>query len=257
VRRGAANVAKKLKMRDLERATGVGRETIRFYIREGLLPDPVRPARNVAWYDESFIERIALIKKLRNRYLPLYVIKGIVSGDEVPSEAEMRTLLDLDGKVVASSERRKPHPAEKLSALARRTGLGAAEIRKLADAEAIEIVSRDGDQWLEGVDVAICETWARFRRAGYSEELGFTPKNLRVYVEFSQLLVREELRIFTGGVTGRTDPDTARRMAEEGIEHAGDVLRLIHERLMLRAIGQGNVPAAQENAARDRNVVGE
>ena len=48
-----------MKMQDLERATGVGRETIRFYIREGLLPQPERPNRNVAWYDESFVERIA------------------------------------------------------------------------------------------------------------------------------------------------------------------------------------------------------
>ena len=43
----------RMRMRDLERATGVGRETIRFYIREGLLPEPERPGRNVAWYDAS------------------------------------------------------------------------------------------------------------------------------------------------------------------------------------------------------------
>ena len=29
-----------VKMKDLERATGVSRETIRYYIREGLLPEP-------------------------------------------------------------------------------------------------------------------------------------------------------------------------------------------------------------------------
>ena len=49
------NRTKRLKMRDLERATGVGREAIRYYIREGLLPEPERTARNVAWYDESFV----------------------------------------------------------------------------------------------------------------------------------------------------------------------------------------------------------
>ena len=64
-----------LKMKDLERATGVGRETIRFYIREGLLPEPARPGRNVAWYDGAFIERIQLIKELQQkRFLPLHAI---------------------------------------------------------------------------------------------------------------------------------------------------------------------------------------
>ncbi len=48
-------MSRQMKMQDLERATGVGRETIRFYIREGLLPQPTRPSRNVAWYDESFV----------------------------------------------------------------------------------------------------------------------------------------------------------------------------------------------------------
>ena len=56
------------------------REAIRFYIREGLLPDPERPARNVAYYDPSCVERILLIKELQQkRYLPLSVIKAIVA----------------------------------------------------------------------------------------------------------------------------------------------------------------------------------
>ena len=34
-----------MKMKELEARTGVGREAIRFYIREGLLPEPERPKR--------------------------------------------------------------------------------------------------------------------------------------------------------------------------------------------------------------------
>ena len=34
-----------MKMKELETRTGVGREAIRFYIREGLLPDPEKPQR--------------------------------------------------------------------------------------------------------------------------------------------------------------------------------------------------------------------
>ena len=37
----------RLKMKDLEEVTGVGRETIRFYIRQGLLPEPDRPKKMV------------------------------------------------------------------------------------------------------------------------------------------------------------------------------------------------------------------
>ena len=32
-----------MKMKELEDRSGIGRETIRYYIREGLLPEPERP----------------------------------------------------------------------------------------------------------------------------------------------------------------------------------------------------------------------
>src|SRR5205809_7856653 len=95
-RAGVTAIERRMKMKDLERATGVGRESIRFYIHEGLLPEPVRPSRNVAWYDESFVDRIALIKELQQkRFLPLHVIKAIVANDTTPSRDEVRVLLEL------------------------------------------------------------------------------------------------------------------------------------------------------------------
>jgi DNA-binding transcriptional MerR regulator len=97
-------------MRELERATGVGRETIRYYIREGLLPEPERPGRNVAWYDPSFVERITLIKELQQkRFLPLHVIKTILAGPEAtPSRNEVQALLELDGKLFPAARATPP-----------------------------------------------------------------------------------------------------------------------------------------------------
>ncbi|MBM4245501.1 MAG: MerR family transcriptional regulator [Deltaproteobacteria bacterium] len=93
-------------MKDLERATGVSRETIRYYIREGLLPEPERPGRNVAWYDASFVEHILLIKRLQGeRFLPLSVIKGIVGDPRELTEMEERALHALDGHIAPAVER--------------------------------------------------------------------------------------------------------------------------------------------------------
>ena len=71
-----------MRMRELESRSGVGRETIRFYLREGLLPEPARAARNSASYSEAHVERLALIKRLQEeRFLPLAVIRGLIDGD--------------------------------------------------------------------------------------------------------------------------------------------------------------------------------
>jgi len=239
-------VRKRLKMKDLERATGVGRETIRFYIREGVLPAPQRPARNVAWYDEAFVERILLVKKLQTeRYLPLSVIKSIVAGDSTPPDAEVRTLLDLDRRLTLAQRDTSARAPERLSALAKRVGLSAKEILAMESAEAIAVVARDGQQWVEGRDVGTVEAWARSRNAGFSDDVGYSAATLRMYVDFCRWLVSEELREFSARVTGKVDEERLQRMAEVGIASSGDILRSIHERVMSDAIARGNVPPSR------------
>ena len=61
------------------KATGVSRETIQFYLREGILPKPRKREKNQAEYDESYVELLRLIKDLQeNHFLPLGVIKKII-----------------------------------------------------------------------------------------------------------------------------------------------------------------------------------
>ena len=54
------------------RPTGIGRETIRYYIREGLLPERCGQ-RNVATYGREHVKQLNLIRRLRERHLPLSV----------------------------------------------------------------------------------------------------------------------------------------------------------------------------------------
>src|SRR5581483_551225 len=238
-------------MKDLERSTGVGRETIRFYIREGLLPEPDRPSRNVAWYDSSFVERIRLIKDLQGRrFLPLHVIKAILAGEAAPRPAEVQTLLDLDGRLFRTAGIDPERPAETVAALARRTGLSRREIHRLAEASAIALETRRGSAWVAGGSVRLVELWAQLRAAGYREELGFVPENLALYVDTIRWLAREELRMFTRGVTGRVDGERSAAMAEAGIELVNEMIAVLRKSILLRYIAEGNVPEDE----RDREV---
>jgi hypothetical protein len=58
---------------------------------------------------------------------------------------------------------------------------------------------------------------AKLRHAGYAPELGFTPDNVGLYVEFVEALAREELNVFNTGDHRAVDAERARRMAEDGI----------------------------------------
>lgn len=59
--------------------TGENKSTVLHYIRLGLLPEPLRTSKNMAYYPESYIELINIIRTLQSRYfLPLHVIKRIL-----------------------------------------------------------------------------------------------------------------------------------------------------------------------------------
>ena len=81
-----------LRMGELAEASGVPAPTIKHYLREGLLPEPVKTSRNMAYYPPEFVDRIKLIKQLQEeRFMPLKAIKSVL--DEDPERA--RALVEL------------------------------------------------------------------------------------------------------------------------------------------------------------------
>lgn len=236
---------KRLRMKDLERLTGVGRETIRFYIREGLLPEPERPARNVAWYDDRFVERLHLIKELQEkRFLPLSVIKSILGAGERPSVDEVQALVELDGRIFPQMDDTVEVPPETERAVAKRTGVPPEEIRQFEQLGALDVEVRRGERRLDAHGIRVVEHWGKLREAGFGPEVGLGLDRMRVHMDFVRWLAREELRMFSGAITGRVDAGRAAQMAEAGITHVNHILTLVRRKLLLEYIAQGNVPEA-------------
>ena len=82
-----------LRMRELTGATGLPKSTILHYVAQGLLPEPVRTGRNMAFYDPECVERARYIKEVQNTYaFPLEKIKRLLqSRDEGKDPAAART----------------------------------------------------------------------------------------------------------------------------------------------------------------------
>ena len=69
--------------------------TVRHYLREGLLPEPVKTSRNMAYYPPEFVERIRLIKQLQEeRFMPLRVIRDLLDADDGDPE-RLRAVVEL------------------------------------------------------------------------------------------------------------------------------------------------------------------
>jgi DNA-binding transcriptional MerR regulator len=69
-----------MRLAELSRRSGIPRSAIKFYIREGILPAGNRQARNQATYGAGHLERLALIRALREvAGLPLDGIARVAS----------------------------------------------------------------------------------------------------------------------------------------------------------------------------------
>jgi DNA-binding transcriptional MerR regulator len=214
-----------LRMGELAEASGVPAATIKHYLREGLLPEPVRTSRNMAYYPEEFVERIRLIKQLQEeRFLPLRVIRSML--DEDPERA--KALVELEDKIL---ER----------ALAgERTRTSAAEVRERYDVpgevlerlEQIGVLSPSRSGYTPS-DVKIIEAMSRFRAGGYDEEIGFTVYDTLRYKRALEELVKEEVVVVRERLAGEVEPERVVEMLEAGAEPLRDLIAALHTKLLI------------------------
>ena len=226
-----------MKMRELEQRSGVGRETIRYYIRMGLLPEPARPKPNVADYAEAHVRRLGVIKRLQaETYLPLSFIKQVL---DRPNAGEIAPLPGLERMLAASLGVAQRNGGASLAEAAAQAGLTVAEL---------EVLARDGvvavtDGALAPLDVAIASAWGRVKAAGYGPEAGFFAEDARIYVEALEPLARREIERFYGRLTGSGGIEDFARLGQAGIELINELIALLRTRILLDLVAEMNARA--------------
>ena len=85
-----------MKIGELAEATGSQIETIRYYERERLLPEPARSSGNYRIYDEAHVLRLSFIRHCRALDMNLEEIRVLLRFKDAPAQncAEVNDLLD-------------------------------------------------------------------------------------------------------------------------------------------------------------------
>ena len=214
-----------LKMRELAAASGVSPGTVKHYLREGLLPEPVRTSRNMAYYPPEFVDRIKLIKQLQEeRYMPLKLIKGVLDKD--PERA--RRLVELEDRVLESALRDEK---ERISAreLRKRYDMPKDALDKLGELGVVSPSSRGYD----ADDVRIVEAISRFRAAGVDDRIGFTVYDTLRYKHALDELVKEEVHVLMDRLAGQMDTDQAAHALEETLEPLQELIAALHSKALV------------------------
>ena len=214
-----------LRMKQLAEASGVSAATIKHYLREGLLPEPVKTSRNMAYYPPEFVERIRLIKQLQEeRFMPLKVIRELL--EENPERAQ--ALIELGDKLL---ERAKAGESERTSAAEVRGQYGVPQeaLDRLAE---IEVLSPNESGYSPS-DVRVIEAISRFRAGGYDERIGFTVHDTERYRDAMAALVAQEVDVLMARLAGEMDADRAMELIEAGIGPLNDLLAALHTKQLV------------------------
>ncbi|CAB1063430.1 Transcriptional regulator, MerR family [Olavius sp. associated proteobacterium Delta 1] len=173
-----------MKISELVKRTGVPKETIHFYIREGLLRKPRKSGVNSAEYNERYVDQIQMIKDLRdNFYLPIPEIKKVVKEFKKQSPSD---------QAVSQFYSRFFRPADRLlarevigrDAFLHATGLGRKWLNKAEEWELITPEHHNGDVVFSPDDLAIGKLMVDMDQLGFGPKDGFDPEDLRQIAEF-------------------------------------------------------------------------
>jgi DNA-binding transcriptional MerR regulator len=215
-----------LKISELAEAADVPVATVRHYLREGLLPEPVKTSRNMAYYPPEFAGRIRLIKQLQEeRFMPLRVIREVLdsAGDDVDRlHAVVEAGDSLVDRVLAPLSERTPE-AEVLE----RFDIPERALRRLAE---VGVLS-PGDGGYTQAEVRIVDAISRFRAAGWNETSGFGARDVARLMTGLAPVISDELELLMERFAA-LDPERAASLLDDGASPFPDLIGALHAKAL-------------------------
>jgi DNA-binding transcriptional MerR regulator len=179
-----------MKISELVKRTGVPKETIHFYIREGLLRKPRKSGVNTADYNENYVEQILQIKDLRdNYYLPIPEIKKIIKSLKKQSPSD-QAISQFHSKYFRPLDRLLSTEVVGKSAFREATGLGRKWLDNMEKWGVITADFQNREPVYSQDDVIIGRLLVDMDKLGFGPRDGYDPKDLKGIVDFIRNYVR-------------------------------------------------------------------
>jgi DNA-binding transcriptional MerR regulator len=224
----AAPAKELLKISELAESADVPVATVRHYLREGLLPEPVKTSRNMAYYPPEFVERIRLIKQLQEeRFMPLRVIRDLLEREDAEPQ-RLQAMIELEDRILerALAGERERIPVEEVRD---RYDVPKEVLDRLAE---LGVLTPD-EAGYSPSDIRVVEAISRFRAGGYDESLGFTVYDTLRYTRALEPLVAEEVKVLGERLAGDVEPERALEIVEAGIGPLNDLIAALHTKLLV------------------------
>jgi DNA-binding transcriptional MerR regulator len=206
-----------LKISELVKRTKVSKETVHYYIREGLLPKPRKRGRNIADYNDGYVERIRLIKELQDRYfLPLAIIKNILKHQEKTPEGQ--SLLSLRREYFRPVDQLLPNEVEGEEAFLKTTELGRKWLARMEEWGIISPEVRNGQKVYSQDDITLGKLILEMDQVGLGVRDGFDAEALRHYRDLFREIVVMSHKYYFEATLGKLPPEEFSKRIVQGRE---------------------------------------
>lgn len=220
-----------LKIGEIAKKSGVPPSTIRYYVRQGLLPEPTKVNKSMAYYDEGCIEKIQAIRHLQEKkYFPLAVIRNILRRmDDGLSLVEAEAIEDA----VFGTHAGIPDTLVDKKEFLKVTGLREEELNlALKSGLLMPYIHEKNEKFYNQEDV-------HFARDVLKKimDFGQDMRELRFYIELGEQIIDKEIALRKRAVQGKSTKENIRITTE--ISMVADFLRTyVLRRLFQRRIQQ-------------------
>jgi DNA-binding transcriptional MerR regulator len=183
-----------MRIGELVKQTGVPKETIHFYLREGLIRKPRRSGTHTADYTAAHVDRILLIKELRDSFfLPIPEIKKILKQNRRQSPSE-QAVSDLHNKYFRPLDRLLATEVVGRDAFRQSTGIGRKWLAIMEDWGIITAPIKSGEPVYSRDDLIIGRLMVDMDRLGFGPKNGYDPEELKRIADFIRRFVRSSHR---------------------------------------------------------------
>ncbi len=206
-----------MKIRELVKHSGVSKETVHYYIREGLLPKPRKCGRNVAEYDNGYVERIRLIKELQDHYfLPISVIKNIFKNQK--KSPEVQSFLDLRKEYFRPVDQFLPNEIFGEEPFMDATGLRRKWLVKMEEWKIITPENRNSQKVYSQDDITLGKLIVEMGNIGLGIRDGFDPEVLKHYRDKFREIVVMSHKNYVETTLGKLTPEEFSKRIIQGRE---------------------------------------
>jgi DNA-binding transcriptional MerR regulator len=207
-----------MKIGELVKITSVSKETIHYYIREGVLRKPHKTGKNTADYNESFIDQIRTIKALRENYfLPIPVIKKLIKKQKSRNRSEkssfqflIENFRPLDQLISSEISGREP--------FMKTTGLSEKWLLKMQEWNVITSEKQNDEDFYSQDDVIIGKLIADMDRIGIGPRDGFNPEELKNFTAVLRKFVAKNLEHYMQAGWDKMSPEELKKKGSQSTE---------------------------------------